>query len=133
MFPAEVDLDIGVLELPVDVGQVVFDVLVLQRNLVVFWGGPHHALVPDSHTVACACLCRELTNQRCENSVRVPVNDGRQIDVHVERERHCVLFEAAVVQELINLFELESNVLFFQANWILIKANKVTVSHGQVI
>ena len=62
VLPAEVDLDVRALELPVNVGEVVLYMLLPQADLMVFWRSAHHALVPHRHTVLQARFRRKLTD-----------------------------------------------------------------------
>lgn len=103
MLPLEENFDLCALQLLVDIGEIVFYGLVLQANVMVFGRWTTYSLVPDGDAVTLTGLGRKFTYDSGEDGVSVPVHQGGQIQIKVEREGKCIFLEVAIVQELVNL------------------------------
>ncbi len=104
---SEKDIDLCILQLLVDVRKVVLHMLICKLDMVVFWCRTHNSLVPNSDTVLRACLCTELTDQRHEQSVRIPIDQRFQIHIHVKWECKGFFFVVAIGKELVNLTNIK--------------------------
>ena len=133
MLKAEVDFDLGVLQLAVQVSQVVLDVLPGQLNVVQVGRLAHDTLVPHRHAVERRRRGRELTHERCKDRVRVPVHDRRQVNVHVENEGKRVFLEVAVKQELVHFLKLKLDRVGGQPDRLVSQTHIVAEADSDVI
>lgn len=98
----------------------------------MLFGCTHDSLVPYTDA-AMLVSTGKLTDKRGEDSVRVPIYQGRKIDVHIEGEGKCFFFKVAVFQELIDLTKLEVYSFFRQANRDVSQTNQMAIPYGHVI